>query len=200
MPSRKKKPGRKGSKTLLSWFDMFGPRSPDPTKCPDCGSGAILRICYGLPGPGMAEKGRRGEIVLGGCIVQTPRWYCKNCLHRWPEDPPPEGLTGIPEWQEKHIAEKIAEFAALTAEAAEKPPPDEPVVENYWERRDGRRVFVVRFPWGKMRLEKRFHLVPLGGTPVYDVIMGMPPFGAGYDRSHHLAQLAAVRFERRPPA
>ncbi|MCC6389539.1 MAG: hypothetical protein IT167_02965 [Bryobacterales bacterium] len=148
----------------------------------------------------MAEQGRRVEIVLGGCIVQTPRWYCKNCLHRWPEDPPPEGLTGIPEWQEKHIAEKIAEFAALTAEAAVKPSADEPVVENYWERRDGRKVFLVRFLWGKMRLEKRFHLVPLGGAPVYKVIMGFPPFGVDYARSHHLAQLAAVRFEHRPSA
>ena len=149
----------------------------------------------------MKEAGKRHEIVLGGCVLRTPRWYCKSCLHRWPEDPPPKGLPPwIPEAQRKHLAEKIAEFAALTAEAAEKPRPDEPAIENYWERGDGRKVFLVRFGWGKMRLEKRFHLVALGGTPVYDVIMGGPPIGVDYALSHHLARLAAVRFEGRPSA
>jgi hypothetical protein len=48
-----------------------------------------------------------------------------------------------------------------------------------------------------MRIEKRFHLVPLGGTPVYEHIMGSPPVGEGYAKVHRLAVLAAMRTERK---
>jgi hypothetical protein len=109
-------------------------------------------------------------------------------------------LHGIPEWQQKHLAEKAAEYASLTADAAMVPQNDEPTVENYWQRGDGRRVFLLRFPWGRMRIEKRFHLVPLGGTPVYDLISGLPPMGVDYTKACRQAALAAMRFERRPSA
>src|SRR5450759_1204792 len=33
-----------------------------------------------------------------------------------------------------------------------------------------------------MRIEKRFHLVPLGGTPVYDPRAGLPPLVVDYIR------------------
>jgi hypothetical protein len=148
----------------------------------------------------MQEKGRRHEIVLGGCVLSNPRWHCKDCFNSWPEDPPPKGLNGIPEWQRKHLAEKAAEYASLTADAALPPQHDEPTVENCWQRPDGRKVFLLRFPWGRMRIEKRFHLVPLGGTPVYDIRAGLPPMGADYARVHRQAALAAMRFERRPSA
>lgn len=197
MAPRRKDPGKQGGNASPRW-SLFGRPAPVPSKCPDCGSGPVLRISYGLPARELQEKGRRGEIILGGCVVRTPRWYCKNCLHRWPEDPP-GGLNGIPEWREKHIAEAGAEFAVLTTEATREPSAEEPVVENYWARRDGRKVFLVRFPWGKMRLEKRFHLAPSGGAPVYEVVGGWPPVGIDYNRSRHLAQLAALRFEHRPP-
>ena len=35
------------------------------------------------------------------------------------------------------------------------PNKDEPAIENYWQRPDGRKVFLVRFPWGRMRIETR---------------------------------------------
>lgn len=58
--------------------------------CPDCGSSSVVPIAYGLPAAETSERARRGEIVLGGCCLQEPRWYCRECLNRWPEET--EGL------------------------------------------------------------------------------------------------------------
>jgi hypothetical protein len=186
-----------GEESASSLTEIFGPPPPRPTECPDCGSHSILPICYGRPRPETVERARRHEIVLGGCIVGDPRWHCEDCFNSWPEDPPPEGLNGIPEWQQKHLAENAAEFASLSTDATMPPQDDEPAVENYWQRAGGRGVFLLRFSWGRMRIEKRLHLVPLGGTPVYEHINGSPPIGAGYAETHRLAVLAAMRFERK---
>ncbi len=59
-------------------------RKPHPSTppCPSCGSSlAVVRIAYGLPGPGLIEQADRGEFVLGGCVLEedSPRWYCQEC-------------------------------------------------------------------------------------------------------------------------
>ena len=123
---------------------------------------------------------RRGEAKLFWVDVfwRDASWYCSDCFNRWPENPPPQCLPRHPK---KYIAETAAEFASLTADAALPPEPDEPVVENYWQRADGRMIFLVRCPWGRVRIEKRVHLVSLGGTPLYEQIGGeWPPIGADY--------------------
>ena len=51
--------------------------------CPKCGSEQVLPIAYGLPGPEMWEMANRGEIVLGGCVVDSPQWSCQACGWRW---------------------------------------------------------------------------------------------------------------------
>ncbi len=50
------------------------PPPPSPTECPDCGSNAILPVCYGSPGPEMLDEARRGEIILGGRVWQDANW------------------------------------------------------------------------------------------------------------------------------
>ena len=54
-------------------------------KCPNCGGDETIPIIYGLPLPSMGEKERRGEVLLGGCIVSgnDPEWYCKVCKNRF---------------------------------------------------------------------------------------------------------------------
>ena len=51
-----------------------------PRKCPHCG-GKVLRIQYGYPGPELFEAAERGEILLGGCIVDpsNPDYACPTC-------------------------------------------------------------------------------------------------------------------------
>ena len=42
--------------------------------CPECGKAEPMRIAYGYPSGEMIEVSARGEVVLGGCIVdQTLR-------------------------------------------------------------------------------------------------------------------------------
>lgn len=55
------------------------------SSCPACGSGDVLPIVYGLPGPGLRQQAENGEVVLGGCVVSddSPVWYCNHCGHRW---------------------------------------------------------------------------------------------------------------------
>jgi hypothetical protein len=36
------------------------------SKCPECGSGDVVPIVYGLPGQELQQQAERGEVVLGG--------------------------------------------------------------------------------------------------------------------------------------
>lgn len=51
--------------------------------CPECASGRIVPIVYGLPGAEMLEAAKRGEISLGGCELSfdNPLVECLDC--RW---------------------------------------------------------------------------------------------------------------------
>ena len=48
--------------------------------CPECG-GKFLPIIYGYPGPKMIEAAEKGEVLLGGCVVEeaNPNWRCTDC-------------------------------------------------------------------------------------------------------------------------
>jgi hypothetical protein len=42
----------------------------------------VRPVIFGLPGPELAERARRGEVVLGGCMVMPDvRGACKQCGH-----------------------------------------------------------------------------------------------------------------------
>ena len=53
---------------------------PRPRRCAQCG-GEALPVAFGYPGPEMIAAVERGEIVLGGCIVDDddPAWECSEC-------------------------------------------------------------------------------------------------------------------------
>ena len=176
------------------------PESPEakPSACPDCGSTAIVAIAYGMPVREMrAESG--GEPGPAGAVGQSPRWYCQYCFHRWPQDLFSE-LDWAAESEQQYLTEKTAEFASLCVEAAMTPHPEEPAVEKYWLQDNGRRVFLMSFPWGRVRVERGLHLVPLGGPPVYEASADSVPQGVDEHRAKRLAQLAAVRFDRKTSA
>ena len=61
------------------------------TTCPRCGSGDVLPIMYGMPGPEMTEESLAGRVALGGCVVfpDAPDRLCQNCGHDWREGPGP---------------------------------------------------------------------------------------------------------------
>lgn len=58
-----------------------------PDKCPECGSGRVASILYGLPmfDEELKRQIDAGEIILGGCCVRgdDPLWECMKCHHRW---------------------------------------------------------------------------------------------------------------------
>ena len=58
-------------------------------RCPRCGAFGPRPIEYGYPGDEMLEAGERGEIVLGGCVVEddAPSLACLACGHRWGDAP-----------------------------------------------------------------------------------------------------------------
>jgi hypothetical protein len=51
---------------------------------------AGVRIVYGLPSSEAFEAEERGEIVLGGCLIEEdePTHACKECGWQWNEDKP----------------------------------------------------------------------------------------------------------------
>lgn len=177
----------------LPW-DVFGqgPRE-QPQSCPDCGSKRIVSIMYGFPSKEGFEAARRGEIVLGGCIMDDgPGWHCKDCFNSWPDRPKRRQLSGTPESQRRQLREAAAEWASLNKEAQAEPSANEPSIINYWAREDGRRVFLIKMTSGeKIRMEKLLYLHPYGGPPVYEITHGI-----FFDEpQRHAATLAARRFE-----
>jgi hypothetical protein len=179
---------------------MFGPPPPGPTECPDCGSPSIVPIRYGLPGPEMQGQARRGEILLGGCCVEDPRWHCKHCFCTWPEDPGLEMAVNAAQWGQAYADDVAREYASLAADVALPPRKDEPAVEKCWRRTDGRTIFLLGFAFGRVRLEKRIDLVSLGGTPEYRVIGCASNTADCPEVVKHQAALAALRHERDHPA
>ena len=49
--------------------------------CPSCGSTDAVQIVYGYPDAELGEAEKRGEIILGGCLVgpESPEFECRNC-------------------------------------------------------------------------------------------------------------------------
>jgi hypothetical protein len=58
-----------------------------PTRCPNCRKTAIIPIAYGMADVSMAESRDRGELILGGCMIDdgSPIWHCTNvaCENEW---------------------------------------------------------------------------------------------------------------------
>ena len=53
----------------------------DSVTCPICGAPAV-EIAYGYPGPELFDAAGRGEVVLGGCIVDAA--YPTHCCEGSP--------------------------------------------------------------------------------------------------------------------
>jgi hypothetical protein len=55
--------------------------------CPSCRRRAGVPIVFGLPGVDLADARDRGELVLGGCLVEgdgiDPDRHCNACGHEW---------------------------------------------------------------------------------------------------------------------
>lgn len=54
---------------------------PKTGVCPMCHTGAnSIRIVYGMPSKEMFEKSEKGEVKLGGCVVDDciPHYHCKT--------------------------------------------------------------------------------------------------------------------------
>ena len=53
--------------------------------CPSCKDKEGVNILYGMPSPELFEKAERGEIALGGCVIEEsqPDRRCLKCNHEW---------------------------------------------------------------------------------------------------------------------
>ena len=53
--------------------------------CPSCKAKDGVDILYGMPSPELIEKAERGEIALGGCVIEEnqPDRRCLKCEHEW---------------------------------------------------------------------------------------------------------------------
>lgn len=77
------------------------------------------------------------------------------------------------------------------------PDPEEPVVERAWARIDGSVRFLVRFGNDRMSVTKHVEYCRLGGAPWYAVWHLSWASHEEYSKVSALAEVAAVRFERK---
>lgn len=63
--------------------------------CEICGSSSAVPVVYGMPSRPLVEKAIRGELVLGGCVIEErqPRWLCIRCADTEEEDPEEPGVA-----------------------------------------------------------------------------------------------------------
>ena len=50
-------------------------------RCPDC-DGELVPLVWGMPDHELFEAAERGEVALGGCVVDDdpwPQWQCTQC-------------------------------------------------------------------------------------------------------------------------
>lgn len=59
--------------------------SANTSNCPKCQSRQIVEIVYGFPAPELVERAERGEVKLGGCLIEPgqPDWGCRECGYLW---------------------------------------------------------------------------------------------------------------------
>ncbi|GAB2971220.1 hypothetical protein GCM10027212_07430 [Actinotalea caeni] len=63
--------------------------------CPECGSGRVVPIVYGMPAPELVEQAGRGDVELGGCCLMVdehgrlvaPDRSCRACGHDFTAPP-----------------------------------------------------------------------------------------------------------------
>lgn len=50
-------------------------------KCPNCKSENAIPIAYGVPSEETWEEVKKGNLVLGGCVIEgnEPDMFCKDC-------------------------------------------------------------------------------------------------------------------------
>lgn len=68
----------------------MGQNRPPPS-CPRCRTRNAVPILYGLPVPEMEEESRKGEVMLGGCMIYSddPDWHCRHCGNEWADPTSP---------------------------------------------------------------------------------------------------------------
>jgi len=49
-------------------------------KCPNCNN-KMIKIVYGMPDTDTMEKAQKGELFLGGCVIEEfqPEYHCNKC-------------------------------------------------------------------------------------------------------------------------
>jgi hypothetical protein len=62
-----------------------GRRTKERPACPECHAKDTVPIVYGFPSYDTFEAADRGEVAIGGCVIEAdnPRWGCPACEHRW---------------------------------------------------------------------------------------------------------------------
>jgi len=64
--------------------------------CDICGKTPARRVVHGFPSQELIERARRGEVILGGCLIggDDPQWLCRECESSRPGPlEPPEGTS-----------------------------------------------------------------------------------------------------------
>ena len=62
---------------------------PSPA-CPACSSTSVLPVAYGMPTPELRAAAERGEVALGGCVVDRSvldTVLCRDCGFEWDAEP-----------------------------------------------------------------------------------------------------------------
>ena len=71
--------------------------------CPSCNETTGVDIVYGMPGLELFEQAERGEIALGGCVIEEnqPFYRCLACGFEW--DKAQHFEAAKQKWLKEHV-------------------------------------------------------------------------------------------------
>lgn len=54
-------------------------------RCPECKSGKLIKIVYGLATEKVFEQEKKGRLKIGGCVITPgdPDLFCPRCGNAW---------------------------------------------------------------------------------------------------------------------
>jgi hypothetical protein len=96
-------------------------------ECARCGKRASKPVVYGYPSPELMEQAKRGEVILGGCVIGIP-WLCDQCKRDFSEETLPSESFDAPfsttmapsQSPPRGIVRRIAKWVRSHAERASR--------------------------------------------------------------------------------
>lgn len=100
----------------LTWIDKIKSKNNTET-CPECGD-KIIPVIYGYPSPELMQKEAKGEVRLGGCVMNFHNpshyyFYCEKCSKEFDMGIRGFEIRAASQLQREYITRKLSKLSSI---------------------------------------------------------------------------------------